>query len=124
VIQITSIDDLLLTRKTGTVNTFTRLAASGAGLQTAYTIPDGKRLTIWAIHIKRTGGNGTITALRIDDLVNFFTQSAAGDCDTLLLDQPLVLDAGQWITLSVDSISTDTTWQTRLYYEEEDITLP
>jgi len=119
---VTNFDELAKEWNAEKVGDFTRLAAAGAGTVIAYTIPDGKRLSIRAFAIVRTAGDGTISAIYVRDTADILCaiQTAGANFQPGLLTQDIIADEGMIIAVEVAAISTDSTWDVRFYYIDED----
>lgn len=122
VLPITNIDDLLRTPKFASFGNTSRTSASGVGFSTDVIIPTGKRVRIYAFDITRSSGDGTISQIQItgDSQVVVKVQTAASNFRTEILYQPVILDVGQSIALYVAAITTDSVWNVKAYYLEED----
>ena len=120
-VPVYDISEFLESVKIETSGSFSRLAASGAGTVTAVTVPSGKRWIIYAIDIFRSTGDGTIDKVSIDATVQIYSQSASGGVKTELLNHSVILDENHNISVHVADITTDSTWDIRLYYVEREI---
>lgn len=123
---VTDFDELAKETDLYVLGSITRATASGAGQTTVATVPDDKKMTVQAISVIRQSGDGTLTNLYFVDKgaaagqAQLFTQAAAANLHTLVLAQPIPLDAGFGINAYCDALTGDTAWNVNLVCQVED----
>ena len=121
---ITNFDELTKEIKTDAVDLFVTPTTTPNMNYNIHTVPKGKRYKIYAIDIIRQYGDGTIDSVSVNDpdgdpIVIFWAAAAAG-ISTKLLNLAIPLDEGQMLMIHVDTITVISSWELRLYREEED----
>lgn len=98
--------------------------ASAAGVVNGLTCPAQKRRYILACRCSRATGDRTINVFRIGDpdsqMVDIVAFSADTNYRTGLLAQPLLMDEGWFLQMSITGGSTDGNWVWTAYALEED----
>lgn len=117
---VTQADQLLRSQKCGTLGTFSRLGATGVGLEVAYTVPATKRLSLRAVTANRNSGDGTLNGIYVNGVVKVFSQTAAASLETEILTQDILLDETMTLQVYVAAITTNSAWTIRAVYQEED----
>jgi len=105
--------------------TINRAAADGPGVVQLLSVPDGRKYYIHCLNLGRTTGDGTLTNIRLlpsgaSANIPIYTQGASAHLNTQWLPRPWVLNEGDILYVEINAITTDSSWNLRILYEEED----
>lgn len=119
---ITNIDELLMEHKVAVVS---GVAGTASGWVTFFTVPDGKRWHVKAVHAQRTTGDRTILIFGVDDKdgnsINIESFTAGSVYESGMLPSPLTLDEKAVIKYNFTAAgSSNGTWTGRALIAEED----
>ena len=101
------------------------LTAAPVGLNTLFTVPEGKRWHLFSVHAAQTSGDRLLDQLRIGDTsaastMRIAIQTAAAEIMYEKAGLPYVLDQLDTIAINLGGGTTDGNWDGRAWVEEED----
>lgn len=120
VVPVTSVDELLLDWDVWNDS----VSLVGTGLKDVVSPEPGERWKIWAITATRSTGDRTINDIWVTDQEGEGVSvgggfAAASEKSTGMLNQPVILDRGWDLQLSITGGSSDGSWYVRLLITRE-----